>query len=308
MGNQSDFDLRRDAEDEPRSAGVSQIRERARPTSPPVEDEDRDPVLDWNTHHAGSLQLPTTHKSQGEARSEPGVAASNKPQAANGTATRDRADAFSLDVISDPKDDAEAHDDEPLYEWQNDVSGEDKHTTTEPYTMVSLRREAAPPQRAPRRGAAALALSLAAVTVTALIALSGHSAHHTATAAASLGTRSPLLTNPLTSTATHTTKPTSSERHTKATATHKPSHHANRKAQRPRHHKTTNSSARTTTHVVPTVEQRPAATTYIPPGPTSTPAPTSTPSTSHSSSASVPSHQPAFGANGTLGPGSSPNG
>jgi hypothetical protein len=332
MVNQSDFDLRQKATDEPRTAGVSQIRERARPASPYVKEEDRDPVLDWDTHHAGSLQLPATHKPQILVRSDPEVATSDEPQAGNRTATRDRADAFSLEVIPEVDDETEADDDEPPDGWQHDVSGEEQHTPVAPQPIASLRREPAPqPRHVTRRSAAALALGLAAVVVAALIVLSGHSAHHTVTAAASLGTRSPLPTNPLTTAPTHITKPTSSKRHAKPTAPRTPIHTTNRNPQHSRDHKTTSARAHTNTHAASTVEHSPVYTTpthtapvYTAPTQT-TPTSVSTPPTGSSSSSpsttsssgssgssgthtSAPAKQPAFGPTGTLGPGSSPNG
>jgi hypothetical protein len=324
MGNRSDFDLRREAADERRTASVSQIRARARPPLPHVKEEERDPILDWDTHHAGSLQLPATHTPQVLLRSDPEVATSDESPAASRTAPRGAADAFSLEVIPEVDDETEAHDDEPLDESPRDVSGEGEHTSVEPQPIASLRRDPAPsPRRVPRRGAGAFALGLAAVavTVTALMVLSGHSAHHTTTAAASLGARSPLLTNPLMTTPTQTTKPTSSTRHAKATALRRPRHLANRTAQRSRHHKTTVTRAHPVTHTASTVRSAPVDTTPTQTTSTSVSTPpagnnASSPSTTSSSGSSgssgthtsAPAKQPAFGLTGALGPGSSPDG
>ncbi len=302
MGNQSDFDLSRGGTDEPRT-GVSQIRERARPARIFTDEDARDPVLDWDTHHAGSLQLPTTHRSKVLAHTDGEVAPREQSPAAAGTALRRRADAFSLeDEIDIPDSEAQNHTDE-----------EEEHAQAVAAPTASLRREprTQPSRSSPRRRAAALAFGLAVLVTLALVDLSGHTAHHTVTAAASLGTRSPLLTNPLTSTPTRSTERASTRRETKPeAAAHKPRHRVRRKPRYVR--RPTSPQAQTATHATSTAEHAPATPIYTTPAYTAPPS-TSTPTSHNGSSSVTTSHssstkQPAFGPGGTLGPGSSPNG
>src|SRR5450755_1636823 len=334
MGNQSDFDLRREATGEPRRASVSQIRERTRSPLPRINEEDRDPVIDWDTHHAGSLQLPATHQPNGAVRADLAeITTSDESPVPNRTATRDRAEAFSLEIGPDADDETEAHDAEPPNQGHRDLNGGERHTTAAAPPVPSLRREPAPPRRAPRRRAAALALGVAGVAtaVTAPILLSEHTAHHTVSATASGDTRSALLINPLASTNLQNMKPPASTPTAKANAPHKSQHHVNRTARRARVHRTTTPRAHPVTRAASTVQHAPVYTTPtrttpvdsapVQTTPTSVSAPSTgssspSPSTSssgyssaaHTSSPSSPAKQPAFGADGTLAPGSSPDG
>ena len=194
---------------------------------------------------------------------------------------------------------------------------------------ISLRGDTTvPPDDAPRRRPAVLALCLAAVAtaVTAPILLSGHSTHHTS--AASPDGRSASRRNPLLNTAPHTRPTRAASRKAKVTRT--PQHRSKRKLQRSRHHTPTVRRAHSATHATSTVAHAPIHTTSTPTtavstAPTATtPAATSTPPTDGSSSPSTtsssgsssgsgthpssPAKQPAFGATGTLAPGSSPDG
>jgi hypothetical protein len=335
MGNQSDFDLRREANGERRSASVSQIRERTRPPLPHLNEEDRDPVNDWDTHHAGSLQLPATHKPHGVDRADLGdVATSAAPQGANRTATRDRAEAFSLEAGADADDETEAHGAEPPDQGHQDLNGREGDTTAAAPPVASLHRDPAPkPRRVPRRRAGVLAVGLAGVAtaLAGLILLSGHNAHHTAASAGSTNTRSALLINPLASTDLQNIKPAVSTPKVESKEPRKAQHHVNRGAPRSRHHRTTVPRAHPVTHAAVTVQQAPVYTTptrttqvytapvQTPPASVTTPATdssSSSPATSssgyssgaHTSSSSSPAKRPVFGADGTLAPGSSPDG
>ncbi len=302
MGNQSDFDLSRGATDEPRT-GVSQIRERARPARIFADEDARDPVLDWDTHHAGSLQLPTTHRPKVLAHTDGELAPREQSPPAAAAALRRRADAFSLEDEIDRADS----------EAPNHTDGEEEHAQAVAAPTASLRREprTQPSRSSPRRRAVAFAFGLAVLVTLALVGLSGHTAHHTVTAAASLGTRSPLLTNPLTSVPKRSTERTSTRHAAKPTAAaRKPRHRVQRKPWHGQRH--TARSPKGHTAATSTAEHAPATPIYTTPAYTAPP-PTPTPTSDTGSSSGTTSHsssakQPAFGAAGTLGPGSSPNG
>jgi hypothetical protein len=185
------------------------------------------------------------------------------------------------------------------------------------------------PGHAPRRRAAVLALCLAVVAtaVAAPILLFGHSAHHTS--ASSADVRSASRMNPLLSTPSPTRRVAAAPRKAKVTRT--PQRRSKRKLQRARHHTPEDRRAHSATHSTSKVAHAPIHTTsthttpvYTAPTPT-TPASTSTPPTGGSSSSpsttsssgsssgsgthpSSTAKQPAFGATGTLAPGSSPDG
>jgi hypothetical protein len=306
MGNSSDFDLTREDSDEPRRSSVTQLRHRARPTAPPVIDEGDD----WPTDNARSLAVPT-----------PTPAATPGPVE---VASRD--DAFNLepkpasDGPVDPGHDAPGAQVKPIGPAQHQPFAAPQpgrtvaeHSRRRPafadWLLPSLRSLLARThvhKRVVTATCVAVALALGASKFYDAINTTGSRATSTKVTEASSRriTTSPTIDH-------SAAKNSAFVAHKKAHPgrlthrTHRQATH-HRTAPTRRKHPRTPSSSSTTSSV--SASQH----TYTSPAPVATPA---APSPTQATSARTPpastsssTKTPAFGANGALGPGSSPDG
>ena len=305
MGSSSDFDLTREDSDEPRRGSVTQLRHHARPAAPPVIDEGDD----WPTDNARSLAVPT-----------PTPAATPGP-----VEVASRADAFNLEPklasngTVDPGRDAPEAQVKPIgsADHQPFASPQPGRTvvghSTRPSAFAdgllrSIRALLARTHVHKRVVIAAcltVALALGATQLYDALNTTGSRATSTKVTKASFGrmTTSPTVDH---SAAKDSAFVADQEAHRRR-ATHRAHRQAihHRTTSTRRKHPRTSSSSSTTSSV--SASQH----TYTSPTPVATPATSSVQATSARTppaSTSSSTTTPAFGANGALGPGSSPDG
>jgi hypothetical protein len=336
MGERSDFDLTPGADDGPRPATVVQIRERIRVRPAGAEVDNHDPIQDWDTHHAGSLQLPVLDRPAAPLADAGAAEGIDKVSLPHDRQRDCDADIFNLQSApilpaATPPIDQTGPEEETTENQDGGEGAEDPP----PQQSTSLRREpVAAPRRTQRRTVAGIALG-AVITIAVVIAGLAVSAanHHTRPVShMQLAATAAPLTSTLDQDASAVTKSISADliraakavkaraaavaatrarqararaRATKARAARARAARLH-KRRKPTHPQTTQSSppsdaAATSTYTQPT----PAPSTYTQP----TPAP-SAPAKSSSPSTATTSHQTThpYGDGGLLGPGSSPSG
>jgi hypothetical protein len=306
MGSSSDFDLTREDSDEPRRGSVTQLRHRARPTSPPVIDEGDD----WPTDNARSLAIPT-----------PTPAATPGP-----VEVASRADAFNLEpkpasngAVDPGRDAPEAQvkpigsaDHQPFASAQPGRTVVGHSTRPSAFSDGLLRsiRALLASTHVDRRVVIAacltVALALGASQLYDALNTTGSRATSTKVTKASFGriTTSPTIDH---SAAKNSAFVADQEAHRR-----RATHRAHRQAIRHRTSSTRRKHLRTPSSSSTTSSASASQHTYTSPTPVATPA---TPSSVQATSARTPpastsnsTKTPAFGANGALGPGSSPDG
>jgi hypothetical protein len=332
MGERFDFDLTPGADDDPRPASVVQIRERIRPRPADPEVDNHDPIQDWDTHHAGSLQLPVLDRpaaplaDAGAAERVDEVSLAHHPQ-------RDSdADIFNLQSApNSPTATLPFDQTGPEEETAENQDGGEGTEDPPPQQSTSLRREpVAASRRTPRRTVASIALG-AVITIAAVIAglaVSAANNHARPVTHVQLAATAAPLTSTLDQDASAATKSISADliragkavkaraaaaaaararqararaRATKARAARARAARLH-KRRKPTHPQTTQSSP-------PSVAAPTSSYTQPTPNTQTTPAP-SAPAQSSNPSTATTSHQTThpYGDGGLLGPGSSPSG
>jgi hypothetical protein len=306
MGSGSDFDLTRGDSEEPRRGSVTQLRHRARPAAPPVIDEGDD----WPTDNARSLAVPT-----------PTPAATPGP-----VEVASRADAFNLEPKATSNGTVDPGRDAPEAQVKP-IGSADHQPFASPQPGRTLVRHSTRPsafsdrllrsirallasthvdKRAVIAACLTVALALGASQLYDALNTTGSRATSTKVTKASFArvTTSPTIDHSATKNSVIVADQEAHRRRATHRAHRQASHHLTTSTRRK--HPRTPSSSSTTSSV--SASQH----TYTSPAPVATPV---TPSSAQATSARTPPTStssspktPAFGANGALGPGSSPDG